>query len=294
MRFFLTFVTLLPILILTGCNDKTKADLNPGNERVLSEAFSSYWYNATAEITSYSLQMERYGEMRDGTAVLIYVTEDFLADEQVKANRKDETTIPILKLNSTKNFMTGIYPYAMMSSTFYPVLEESHALKVSTSIQEWCGITYAQINNRNTFEITSHSYFQNEADQNFNLEKTWLEDEFWTLLRIDPAALPTGEITVIPSLEFTRLRHKTIKPMRAIGTFAEEETMFSYSVHYPSLERTLTIWFEKEAPYVIEEWEEQIGEFTSTAVKINQIQEAYWNNTANSEEAMRENLFNGN
>ncbi len=291
MRFFLTFLTVLLAFTISNCNRQTKADLNPGKERELTEEFKSYWYNNTAEITSYSLEMERYGEMREGTAVLIYVTEDFLANEQVKANRRDEETIPILKLNSTKNFMTGIYPYSMMSSTFYPVLTESHALKVSTSIQEWCGNTYAQINNRNAFEITSHSYFQHEADQNFNLEKTWLEDEFWTLLRIDPAALPTGEITVIPSLEFTRLRHKTIQPMRTIATFTEEETVFNYSLYYPSLERTLTIKFQKEAPFVIEEWEEQIEEYTSKAIKMGQIQADYWNNTSNTEESMREELF---
>ncbi len=294
MKSFLTCLTVLLAFTFSSCNNKTEADLNPGKERELSEGFTSYWYNNTAEITTYSLQMERYGEMREGTAVLIYVTEDFLPDEQVKANRRDEETIPILKLNSTKNFMTGIYPYSMMSSTFFPVLTEGHALKVSTSIQEWCGNTYAQINNRNAFEITSHSYFQNEADQNFNLEKTWLEDEFWTLLRIEPTALPTGEITAIPSLEFTRLRHKTIKPMRTVATLTEEGKLFSYSVFYPSLERTLTIWFEKEAPFVIEEWEEQIGEFTSKAVKINQIQTPYWNNTSNTEESMREELFNSN
>ncbi|MDP1340568.1 hypothetical protein, partial [Klebsiella variicola] len=86
----------------------------------------------------------------------------------VKADQPSETNIPVLKLNKTKNFITGIYPYSIMSSVFFPLEEISHALKISTSVQEWCGHTYTQLNNRNKFEIKSHSYFEGEADQCFS------------------------------------------------------------------------------------------------------------------------------
>ena len=36
------------------------------------EEFNAYWYAGKAEITSYSLQQARYGELRDGHAVLIF------------------------------------------------------------------------------------------------------------------------------------------------------------------------------------------------------------------------------
>ncbi|NCT17999.1 MAG: septum formation inhibitor Maf, partial [Flavobacteriia bacterium] len=227
----------------------------------------------------------------DGSAVLIYVTEDFHGDTQVKANKKNDLTIPVLKLNSTKNFLTGIYPYSIMTSTFIPIFEETHALKISTSIQEWCGQTYAQLNNRNAFEITSHSYFDNEADQNFILEKTWLEEEFWTLLRIDPTALPVGEISVIPSLEYAKLRHKNLKAELANATLTEEESLINYTISYPKSDRSLSIWFQKEAPYVIEKWEEKIGKFTTKATKRNQIQSAYWSKNKRNDEVLRESLF---
>ncbi|MBT8256861.1 MAG: septum formation inhibitor Maf, partial [Bacteroidia bacterium] len=76
-----------------------------------------------------------------------------------------------------------------------------HAIKVSSSMQEWCGHVYSQINNRNQFEVILHSYFEREADQEFKLNKSYLENEIWTQLRIDPSTLPQGEIDIIPSLE---------------------------------------------------------------------------------------------
>ena len=67
--------------------------------------FNSYWYQGTAEITSYKLTQARYGEMHDGIAVNIFVTEDFLPQKQVKADSKNAENIPVLKLNSTKKFI---------------------------------------------------------------------------------------------------------------------------------------------------------------------------------------------
>jgi len=291
MRILNILLLLFAIFLVQSCTKSEEKNSISNTEREISEDFKSYWFQGTAEITSYTLEQERYGEMRDGSAVLIFVTEDFHPDTQVKANKKNDLTIPILKLNSTKNFLTGIYPYSIMTSTFMPIFEETHAIKISTSIQEWCGQTYAQLNNRKKFEITSHSYFDNEADQNFTLEKTWLEEEFWTLLRIDPTALPIGEISVIPSLEYAKLRHKNMKAEQANATLTEEESLINYTISYIDTERTLSIWFQNEAPYTIEKWEEKIGEFTTKATKLNQIQSAYWSKNKKNDELLRETLF---
>ncbi len=291
MRILPTILPVLAIFFLNSCTQNEEKNTIPKKEREISEDFKSHWFNGKAELTSYTLEQERYGEMRDGYAVLIFVTEDFHLDTQVKANKKTDLTVPILKLNSTKNFLTGIYPYSIMTSTFMPIFVESHPLKISTSIQEWCGQTYAQLNNRNKFEITSHSYFDNEADQNFSLEKTWLEDEFWRLLRIEPAALPTGKITIIPSLEYAKLRHKNIQAEIAEASISEENSLNIYTISYSEIDRTLSIWFQKEAPYVIEKWEEKMGDFTSKASKLKQIQSAYWGKNKRSDESLRDSLF---
>ena len=68
-------------------------------KKQLSKEFKDYWYKGTAEITSYSLQQARYGEMRKGNAVMIFVTEPFLPGLQVKADTNENTNIPVLKLS---------------------------------------------------------------------------------------------------------------------------------------------------------------------------------------------------
>ena len=50
----------------------------------LSQEFKDYWYSGEAELTRYELEQARYGEIHRGDAVLIFVTEDFRTDKQVK------------------------------------------------------------------------------------------------------------------------------------------------------------------------------------------------------------------
>lgn len=301
------FITIIIISILTSCKEnktetyeniaisKTEIDkeiLAP--KAVLSKEFNDYWYAGEAEITSYKLEQARYGEMRDGNAVLVFVTEDFLPEQQVKADNYSKTNTPVLKLNATKNFNTGIYPYSIMQSTFYPVANNVHALKVSASIQEWCGHVYTQLNNRDDFEVMSHSYFQSEGDESFNIEKTWTENELWTKLRVDPKSLPVGEIEVIPSLEYTRLSHKNIKAYNANASLKDG----NYILSYPELNRTLNINFNTNFPYDILGWEETIisgygasaKTLTTKAIKLKSIKSAYWSKNGNANEVLREKL----
>ena len=245
-------------------------------KRVLSQPFKQYWYNGTAEITSYSLTQSRYGELRTGEAVLVYVTEDFLPNIQVKANIRTDSSEAVLKLNSLKRFYTGVYPYSIMQSVFTPVKQKSSALKVSSSVQEWCGHTFKQINNKDVFHITSHSYFQGEADENFKLKKGFLENDIWTKLRINPKELPEGKFKMIPSLEYITLKHKTLKYYDAIGCITDS----TYSLVYPDLERFLQITFEEDFPYQIREWEEHYKRNDSnfiTKAKVNKtLNIPYW------------------
>ncbi len=267
-------------------------------KRALSEAFKKYWYAGNAEITSYELTQARYGQLREGKAVLVYVTEPFLAGKQVKADGHNADNIPVLKLNSTKNYLTGIYPYSIMGSSFYPVADNRHAVKVSTSVQEWCGHVYAQLNNRDKFEITSHSYFESEADQQLQLEKAVLENELWNKIRISPNHLPVGEVQIIPSLEYIRLRHAEIKAYKATATINTDGDMRSYTLVYPELERTLTINFTTAFPHTIESWSEtgksgfgpNAKAMTSTATKIKRIKSAYWGQNGNDDIYLRDSL----
>jgi hypothetical protein len=113
------------------------------NRLVETDEFKSYWYSGKAEISSYKLDQSRYGEQHDGSAVLVFVTEDFSNDKQVKLDNPEAAVadkISVLKMNFTKNFVTGIYPYSMMLSVFKSVSGNyTHAMKATMSSQEWCG-----------------------------------------------------------------------------------------------------------------------------------------------------------
>ncbi len=251
--------------------EKIKKDLN----------FSRYWYAGKAEITSYKLSQVRYGEIHEGIAVNIFVTEDFLPDKQVKADYRDKKNIPILKLNSTKKYVTGIYPYSLMTSTFSPVDINQRALKVSFSAQEWCGNTFVQLNNKLNFNINFFSYFESNTDKKINLQKNILENELWTQLRISPKNLPVGKLQIIPSFEYLGLNHKKFRAYEATASLEEKHGFILYSIKYPKLNRTLTLKATKKFPHTIEYWEEKTfsrgKNLTTKGKKIKTIQSAYWN-----------------
>ena len=274
----------------TGTEIQTASFVPPAKKsesieaRSVSEDFKSYWYAGVAELTSYELKQARYGNLNDGQAVLVFVTEPFETKKQVKADRTGDTNTSVLKLNATKNFLTGLYPYSIMTSTFQAVSQKGHALKVTNSVQEWCGHVYSQLNNRDVFEIKSHSYFESEGDRELKLEKTILEDELWTQIRLAPEELPLGEHEILPSFEFLRLKHKPYQAYRATISAETERELTVYTIEYPELNRTLKIRYTTEFPHSIEGWEETApagfgsgGTFlTTTAKRKERIQAPYW------------------
>jgi hypothetical protein len=122
-------------------------------------------------------------------------------------------------------------------------------------------------------EIISHSYFEGEADQTFTLVENRTEDELWNLIRLRPQALPLGDLKLIPSLESSRLNHKTIEAYDARATIEQKNNTTVYTIIYPKLQRSLAIEFNTSFPHTIEGWVEQsLGKgaaFTSTAKRIH-------------------------
>lgn len=302
--FFLSLSLIL--LLFTSCEKKVDKIAEPKAAAVelpparpLTSAFRDYWYQGKAEITSYELQQVRYGEVREGKAVLVFVTEPFEATKQVKADRPNGESVSVLKLNATRKFLTGIYPYSIMSSTFYPVGDNQHALKLTNSVQEWCGQVYTQLNNREEFEIQAFSYFESEGDQELRLPKTLLENELWTKLRIAPDDLPQGDFEVVPALEYIRLKHIPFQAYKAKAKLIrKEDSMSTYTLKYPDLKRTLEIEFSSAFPHEIESWTEtyidgygpNAGLMSSTAKRINRINSPYWSQNSNVHLPLRDSL----
>lgn len=289
---------LLSFLCLMSCESYSQS---PQIDPVDNKLFNDYWYAGEAELTSYSLQQARYGEIHEGHAVLVFVTEPFSASKQVKLDypgRAGDDNVSVLKLNFTKKFITGIYPYSMMSSIFTPVSYDRYpnTLKVSTSSQEWCGHTFMQLNlEKNHYALTGLSYFESEGDVNEKLDKVYLEDELWTKIRINPATLPTGTFKIVPGTFHLRLKHieagsRTAQASLEVldkSTFSEG-THHKYSLKYD--DRSLDIYFEQNFPFQILGWEETTRGLTTTAVKKESLKSPYWQKNSNADRALRKQL----
>ncbi|WP_405562231.1 septum formation inhibitor Maf [Polaribacter sp. Asnod6-C07] len=284
--------TLLSLLFFYCSKPEVKKEKPKSNTIIVKKNpdFDKYWYSGKAEITSYKLLQVRYGEIYEGTAVNIFVTEGFLPEKQVKADYQNEKNIPVIKLNSTKKFTTGIYPYSIMTSTFSPININKKALKISFSSQEWCGNTFAQLNNKSDYQIQFYSYFETNSDKKITLKKEILENELWNQLRISPEKIPVGELQIIPSFEYLSLNHKKIQAYKAEASLLKNSDFLVYTINYPSLKRKLSIQLTKEFPFIIESWKEEIVSRNKTLItkaeKIKTLQSAYWskNGTADVDE----------
>ncbi|MEQ8572748.1 MAG: hypothetical protein RIB63_01705, partial [Fulvivirga sp.] len=143
------------------------------------------------------------------------------------------------------------------------------------------------------YEISSYSYFKQEGDVNFNLDKALLEDELWNRIRLDYKSLPTGEFDIIPGLFHTRLLHKNLKAVKVQGVLEEKDTINSYTIIYP--DRTLKIEFESTFPYKILGWEEEFnglgGKKMITSASIDKtLNTDYWSKNNNKDKYLRDSL----
>ena len=285
----------------TGQEIALNNEKEPGTQpkkRALSKEFKEYWYAGDAEVTSYQLEQARYGEIRNGSAVLIYVTEPFVAEKQVKADNSSPDNVSVLKLNRTKKYLTGIYPYSIMGSSFYPVHDNGHALKLTFSAQEWCGQVFSQLNNREKYEVRSFSYFESEGDKTLELDKNVLESELWNKIRINPNDLPTGELLMIPSFEYLRMGHTELKAYKAKASISRANGLKTYKIEYPELDRVLEINFTEGFPYTIEGWSDTFEsgfganrkQMATKAKKLKTLKTPYWKQNSNAYLPLRDTL----
>ena len=179
MKLLIPFVVLAAVVAgvwLVSQNPAAAEDRAAWEGPEYGPSFGEVWHDGKAELAGYTLTYPRYGELREGSAVAITVTEPFLPGPRVKADRASDKSYEVVKLNLVEDFQTGVYDYNLMSSVFVattPVhgLPAGSASKVSFSSQEWCGhvyqqATFGQTKNRGELVVDSdsHSYFEGEAD----------------------------------------------------------------------------------------------------------------------------------
>jgi len=305
---FLLITVLLAVVFAVAMRatifQKPSAPFVIGN--TVPKQFSDYWFAGKAELNSYQLEQAQYGALNPGTAVLIFVTEDFRTDTQVKSESEAsrDKSIPVLKTNLVRKFTTGIYDYSVFTSVFTPIYNEKfpNTLKVSSSVQEWCGHSYVQLNLKNNgYSVSSRSYFEQEASEDYRVDKVLLEDELWNRIRLAPDKLPTGEVMFIPSSVSGRIRHKKLDPVKAsaqqgpyAGNAFKGDSLQAYMVDYATDKRKFMIVYEAKFPYRIMGWEDTFPSkdklMTSRAVLQKTIQSDYWKHNALVDSTLRKSL----
>ena len=303
----------LPVLLLSGA----QCSSSPGGGATTTAAppvgplppgFGQYWFQGKAELTSYTLTQARYGELHQGEAVLVFVTEDLSRRRQVKldnpAAAPTADRLPVLKLNFNKKFNTGVYPYSILTSSFTPLdlAANPRSPKVSLSVQEWCGHVFTQLNLRGSrYAVSQKSYFESEGDTETTIAATLLEDELWNRIRLGPAGLPTGAIRLVPGTAFCRLQHLPLQPEAATATLrpaAGGEQAYTVAYTGPK-QHSLTIRFESTFPHRILGWDEtyldgpgaaQPRLLTTRATRRRSIMLDYWRTHNNADAAWRDSL----
>jgi hypothetical protein len=288
------------ILILSiGC-ERPASSQNKAIPLYESDVFKKYWYSGLAEISSYDLDQSRYGETRKGKTILIFVTEDFSQTKQVKLDQPEKfgkDKVSVLKMNFTKNFITGIYPYSMMLSSFTPIEASRfpNTLKTAMTSQEWCGQTFAQLNLKGSnYLLQSNSYFEQEGDQKETYKAVVLEDELLSRIRLDPGRLPLREFEILPGLFFTRLLHVPMTVTKALAEKKAQNETVLYSITFPEHKRSIVIQYQKKFPHRILSWTETFVErgktVTTKATIAKTIRSDYWTKNKNEFSYLRDSL----
>lgn len=299
MKFYSFFLLILFSILQLSC-DKTQ-DSNEGKAVLTAQSdsddFAKYWFAGKAELNTFDIVQNRYGEERKGEAVMVFVTEDFSKEKQVKLDNPSSAgndKVPVMKLNHIRRFVTGIYDYSMMLSVFTPIdlKKNKQTLKTTTTSQDWCGHSFMQLNlDGNKYQNRGFSYFESEGDRGTKMEAAFLEDELWTRLRINPSTIPAGNIDVIPSTFFSRLRHQDLAPQKAEIKMEKGDEKSFVTLTYKSGGRSLRIGFETDFPHQILDWEEKTGgRLISSGKRKAVMKSAYWQQNGNGDEYLRESL----
>jgi len=257
----------------------------PATPLAFGSAFWKHWGDGRAELAGYDLTFPRYGALRKGVAVAIFVTETFSNDLRVKSDpgkhpKADE--YPVIKLNLVRDFPTGLYDYNLMTSVFVALDQVNgrpagSPTKVSFSSQEWCGNVYSQLLfDRDEARHMLHSYFDGEADAENTLRvpRTAVSEDallLWARGLAAPALVPgeTRDVQMVRSLVVSRLHHQpvavesaTLSRAAAPGRVTVPAGAFDTETYTAALGggRTWTIDVERAAPHRIVRWTTSDGE----------------------------------
>ncbi|MDZ7342893.1 MAG: hypothetical protein ONA90_00095 [candidate division KSB1 bacterium] len=275
-----------------------------------AQDFWSWWGDGKGEVSSYRVVAPRYGELREGYSILVFVTEDISRTTRIKVESNaipPNDRVPVLKLNRVVKFTTGLYDYSILTSTFSSVESELgrppfEPLKISFSAQEWCGHVFQMlIPQRDQIELTRHSYFEREGDQQRTIRlpaNAAYEDNLPIWIReLNGEKLAAGqkrELQIFPSAWVTRAAHQQAAFQPGWILKEEGEALGSANGKAPTWRwtwqvgsRKETYWVEKNYPHRIMKWHSSDG---GKGELIQTLRVPYWQLHNNADLPYREQL----
>jgi hypothetical protein len=232
---------------------------------------------------------------------LIYVTEPhdrrtWIKDDGVEAPNRVE----VMKLIRSVHFLTGIYPYSVMASTFAPVdawgSVRFQPVRVSLDVQEWCGsVSHRVWPAPGRLRSLRLSYFADEGETLIDRELpegTLYEDALPIQLRELDGPFNGGDDWsgwLLPELWRLRASHGPMEPVQASITRSEGARDGVPVTHF--LLEAGDYWrrfdVETAAPRRVLGWVASTGD---TADLLSTDRLAYWSLNAPGEELFRERL----
>ncbi len=262
-----------------------------------SAGFWRTWGDGRAELSGYRATVMRYGAPREAEIVLVYVTEPLDRDTLVKDDAAGARGVPVLKLNYTERFQTGIYPYSLLTSVFAPVdgyLPTRFApAKITLTAQEWCGHVFHGVwPAADGYESQLISYFANEGERTERVAApagTLYEDALFIQLReLDGPFAEGGDWQgmLVPRLWSTRRAHIPLRPTPArIARSHEAGGVDRFTLSYEGVTRTFNV--EQGGQRRILAWTASDGE-RATLLRTERL--PYWALHGPGDERYRESL----
>jgi hypothetical protein len=238
----------------------------------LADTFDSHWQDGKAELNGYHYTVTRYGQRREGSAILIYVTEPFSESRRVKVDdpkKNPKDVVEALKVNFVREFLTGIYDYHTLTSVFTRTRDFSPA-KITFSSAEWCGHVFEEMLFEK-YHIADRylSYFDGESDLRrlTHREDSLTEEELLVRIRgLRGDWIRPGERKSIPLLPSAFIRRLTHRPLvwttariergRGVETVRVPAGRFETSlITVRTEDRVGKFWIESTYPHRIIRWE---------------------------------------
>lgn len=209
-------VLALPLLVVATGVVRTRvtapraaAGEDPGGGANTRWRHDPIWDDGKAEFSAYEIVWRRYGNLYEGSALLVLVKEPWAPELNVKADRPRTNGFDVLKLNHIRDVTTGIYTYHQMASVY--LRRDSGALvKLAATSSEACGVSTALVVGG---RLETHSYFDGDADRSIPYpEGVVPEDGLPAFLRDYVNGQPPPALEVFPLLLMGR--YSRLEPRR--------------------------------------------------------------------------------